>query len=203
MTFLVFHSIPKPMTITVPGVYDRKSPIFSAKLERTCTEGALQRLIAGVAPAAAAVVPLWNYGGGRHLVFGDRKRGKPWFYAPTPRRGWETLFSQLEHAGLADLKLYEIQVRGSLTKEELDYHVYKWAPHCGVEKAWIDYWSSWSSQPGQPIGEWISRLRFRSPGSSAGLVNECRPLGTCFVISYDCDADAIRDFSSVQDNMIE
>lgn len=203
MTFLVFHSIPKPMTITVPGAYDRKSPVFSVKLERTSTEGALRRLVAGVAPAAAAVVPLWNNGGGRHFVFGDRKNEKRWLYAPTARRGWETLFSELEHAGLVDLKLYEIQVRGSLTKEELDYHLYKWAPHCGVEKGWIDYWSSWSPKLGQPLGEWISRLGFRSPGSSPRLVNDCRPRGTCFVISYDCDADAIRDFSSVQDNMIE
>jgi hypothetical protein len=193
--FLFLHFV-KPTQIPVPALPDPKIPIISAKLERTSSDAGLQHLIADRAPAAASVASLWNYQAKHRFVFGDPTLAARYLYLPVPRPGWEPFYNGL---ALPELKLYVIQLSKLLTAHELDDHQYRWAAHCGIEKDWIPYWSSWKESASElhAVKKFKSFIDWPRPPEDRTLVNDCGPGGTCFIISHDCDAEAISDFESV------
>jgi hypothetical protein len=185
VVYLAPHRILDP----VPQYSEQKPPMISLQLEKFWTSEGMHAFLDKKSPASEPTAAVWNNSDQQLYYFGTSRDQHKWQYAPVPRKGWEGSFAQLS---LARLKLYVIDIPAEVSHRSLEDRLYRWASHCNVRKEWIDHWSSWRA--GRSWGL-ESGLRRWHPLERT-LVNGCRPGGTCFVISEECDADAIRDFSS-------
>lgn len=174
-------------------ISQRPTPLIAAKLERFSSLSAMQELLKEIAPSALPLVWGWNLPGPQHFVFGEPLTSKRWYYALVPRKGWETGFIELH---VQDVNLYEIHLRADLPNDQVEGHLYLWAAHCGVAKAWIDQWSWWRTASAKGSREAPMIL---APDSkpSIGLPGQDDPDRAFFILG-NCDAMAIRDFIRVQ-----
>lgn len=161
-----------------PPVAANEMQTISIKIERSDKKEAALRRLQRVTPQAEGLFRDWN-GGGRRKTIGHAPDDRPYaFYIPEPRPGFETQFQGLQHAGFEGIRLAEIHIPQSWSKRTLDLYLYKWATDCKVKVEWIAAWSSF-----RPVG-------------SVDLENECRPGGTCLIVTRDCREDAFEDFDS-------
>jgi hypothetical protein len=176
-------------------IAQKPTPLIVAKLERFSSVPAMQKLLSQIAPSSLPLISRWNLPGPQHFIFGEPLTSKHWYYALVPRKGWETGFIEL-HA--QDVNLYEIHLRADLPNDQVEGHLYLWAAHCGVAKAWIDQWSWWrtASAKGSREAPMILPPEWQS---SIGLQGQDDPDRAFFVLG-NCDASAIRDFIRVQNS---
>jgi hypothetical protein len=156
----------------------RHLPTSSIRVERAGDEEAAQKLVNDLAPGARKLAAEWKPGGRSRFRIGTRPGWAPKYYIPTPRRGLESAFDDLQHDGLADLKIYDVLVPGSWPRDILQLFKEHWGRSCSVAHQSIDNWSS-----------------FLDPNTNI-LRNECVPGGTCVVVTFNCDADAFDDINS-------
>ncbi|HKV94474.1 MAG TPA: hypothetical protein VJW20_18150 [Candidatus Angelobacter sp.] len=194
----LFTRPPMPITVTMP-VVSGQNPLFAIKLERVHSKTDLLKLTQKF-PESMVAAPLWNplstTMAPQREIYGQPSKRES-YYLPIPRAGQESYFAQISR--FPELKLYEIHISPKISEKEFSTHPYLWAAHCHVEKMSIDQWSSWQTPLGDPILGFNSRF-YPFPTRLVFFENDCRPGGTCFVIAFDCDAQAQADFQSVQDN---
>jgi hypothetical protein len=196
---VVFFPRYTPFMVPLNAINTAHPSLMAAELERASDKTDLLE-IAGKSPAQN-LAPLWNDLGpdtaGQHYIFGNALRPAAYYFL-VPRPAWEHNFAQL--APYTALKLFEIRVSPRLTSKELKNHVNNWAQNCNVEAASIHHWSSW--RPRHLKSYWTrAREKYHMLlNKPSQRVDECRPGGACFIIAFDCNAEAFEDFKSVEDD---
>jgi hypothetical protein len=184
-----------------PVFGDAMRPMGALKLERVRDDAAAQWLIENRAPGAKGLLSDWNgvagHLGTHHFAYPTAPPDRRFSYVPVPRPGWENVFGQLQHTGLSGINLYELHPPASWTPRFLDALKYKWAVGCGVKSEWIEQWSSFRSPDSAFLQKIWSQLPDPLGGPATRLRDECRPGGTCFIVSNGCSATALEDFQAI------
>jgi hypothetical protein len=150
-------------------------PTFGLLLERPVSLEQGSVILSKRSPELLSLFQAFN-NGSRRLTIGQIPAAQSAaIYLPLRRPQHDSEYAALVDAGLGRLWLYVIHPPGDWSPIVLMDKSYKWAVKCHTSTAAISIWSSFRDQSGT-------------------RQSQCRPGGTCLVISTGCDGDTFSEF---------